>query len=335
MQLRTTLNGRRRDYVAGPLAAARGAAAADAARLAEACEGEQAIDPSDLPALRSAVEAVRAAAEEDPVQLGWLEDVEAVLDRTEALAADGVWIPEFRPGLPGWRLQAASYEILPHEGSTHGADGGSGVSMIGLTPITYPFLSPLGRLPEPFYVTARFEPRPLRALKYVPKVGVGLGPGVFGLVNRKNASTEKPSGPATGGYHLFAPGMREKTQYELENEGLTSNNPYDVMPDTTPPGQYRSGWLTTPWVHGLGSLVPGGDLPAETERIRLATLAEAGRVATFTNGQKQFEADDPETAPAAVQPVRLGVLNEAFNSGEVRIDSLRIEYRPKFTPPAD
>ncbi len=317
LQLRAVLDGYRRDYVAGPLAAARGPAAAEAAALVAALDPETpAIAGGEVPALRAAAGAVRAAAADDPVQLGWLEDVTAVLDRAEALAAGETWTPSFRPGLPGWRCRAGKYRIVPREELAKGAVGsGNGIELAGETDLTIPYLSPLGRLPEPLFAAARvepFNPSTNPDVWQAPAVGVGLGPGVMADLNPDIASVPVPDPlpkSSWGGYHFYE--RRSKTYagaagwwpvYRGGPRLAFSNRRYGVVPI---------------WKGGV--------------RVDLGVLAEPGRAATFRNRKFVFEAG--RHAPAAVHPVRFGAQNQRRGRGRLVLDSVRIAHCPDFQPP--
>ena len=125
LQLRPYLDGYRRAFVAGPLAAAHGDAAGAAARLAAAVHPDGPIlTAEEVDALRKDVSAVRRAARGDRLQRDWLEDVTDTLSLLAVLHRGEIAGPHVKPGLPGWRCGALMVQGRSGRGGTRSFPAG-------------------------------------------------------------------------------------------------------------------------------------------------------------------------------------------------------------------
>ena len=298
--LRPWLDGFRREYLLGPLLAARGEAAAEAAELAAVFRPE-ALEPdsfgrldwvpaADLPGLREAEAAVRAAAGGDEAQLGWLEDVDLSLTLLEKLYAGETFGPPVSDGLPGWRCGASWHEVTFPEDRPDGV-----VDLYGDGRYDTPYLSPLVALPEPFFVTA--------TLKEDPSPGTGTQPVAIN-VGVAGWKLFPPDGPVMGGRYFL-------TTHDRSPQRFVGFEPLPV-----PAGGQR--------------VVGGMNVPAAAEYALIGMMLRRGEVVTFAGNR--FAAAD-HGGPVPIQPVRVGRRWGWEDPFRFQVCHVRFAYCPEFTAP--
>ena len=297
--LRPWLDGFRREYLLGPLLAARGEAAAEAAELA-AVFSPAAVEPdafgrlaavpaADLPGLRAAEAAVRAAAGEDAAQLGWLEDADLSLTLLEKLYAGETAGPPVSDGLPGWRCAASWHEVTYPEGRPTGI-----VDLSGDGREDTAYLSPLVALPEPFFVTATLKEVP-ESEPWSAPAGVSFGPGAWDPFSR--------GGSLAGGFYFF------DTVFSRPRRFI--------------------GFEPLPIAPGNRSYVGPRYVPPAAEWALLGMMLRPGTVVTFAGGHYT----DAGTGPDALQPVRIGRRAGFTTPFRVQVCHVRFAHCPEFTAP--
>ncbi|QDT17767.1 hypothetical protein [Alienimonas californiensis] len=303
IQLRPVLDGYRRAFVAGPLAAAEGEAAEQAARLAEKVHPDAPILTHDeVRALKEDVAAVRAAAGDDPLQRDWLVDVEQTLSLLDSLYQGKTVGPVLGEALAGWRCGASWFRVTPGD-AEDAVDKRGSVDLYGSDRGSAPYLSLLAKLPEPFafnmvvHIDAQGD-------EMGRAVGVGVGPGVWTGPSDLPAEFTAATG---GSMLLFQPDDRSVPGYV--------------------------GYLPFPWDRNRGyAAVQGfGESPPDYAWVSLGVMAEPGRVATFAGQYFMHEAT--ETAPPAVQPLRLGPENLFDRPLRWQVRSFMIRRCPDFVAP--
>ena len=296
--LRAMMDGYRRDWIAGPLAAAGGDAADAAAKIAAAFDADAPVIPeADLPSLREAVDSVRAAADGDPVQVGWLEDVEAMLEMLESVLRGKTYGIGLRPGLPGWRCGAEWIEVTTSDDAPRGV-----ADLYGAGRLTTPYLSPLAKLPEPFALMAKFQVVPIAGTNS-HELGIGMGRGPWQVAREADLSKREITG-AMAFLYDYPPGS----------------------PDTI-------GFLSFPWDFDrqLNAARGARYIKPDVPWVGLGVLAAPSRAAMFVGGRYHFRTE--EGVPETLQPVRLGY-DELWNVPmRFRIKEVIVTHEPDYRAP--